>query len=67
MALCFAPIVLPLLFAAPLTVFTSRLSVGETLARAGLLTTPDDHGLSAVPVVFRPGPRPVAAPQSASN
>jgi membrane glycosyltransferase len=67
MALCFAPIVLPLLFAAPLTVFTSRLSVGESLARAGLLTTPDDHGLSAVPVVFRPGLRPVTAPQSAPN
>ena len=67
MALCFAPIVLPLLFAAPLTVFTSRLSVGERLARSGLLTTPDDHGVSAMPVVFRPALRPVAAPQSASN
>ncbi len=67
MALCFAPIVLPLLFAAPLTVFTSRLSVGERLARAGLLTTPDDHGLSAMPLVFSPGLRPLAAPQSAPN
>ncbi len=68
MVLCFAPIVLPLLFAAPLTVFTSRLSVGERLARSGLLTTPDEHGLSALPVVIRPVARPSgAAPQSASN
>ena len=65
MALCFAPIVLPLLFAAPLAVFTSRLSVGERMARAGLLATPDDHGLSATPVVFRPLARP--APTSASQ
>jgi membrane glycosyltransferase len=66
MALSFAPIVLPLLFAAPLAVFSSRLSLGERLASAGLLATPDDHGLSAMPVVFRPVARPVPAPRSAS-
>jgi membrane glycosyltransferase len=67
LAVCFAPIVLPLLFAAPLTVLTSRLSLGERLARAGLLATPDDRGLTATPVVFRPSPRPAQAPQAAST
>jgi membrane glycosyltransferase len=62
LAACFAPIVLPLLFAAPLAVLTSRRALGERLARAGYLTTPDDHGLSATPVVFRATPRqPVAS------
>src|SRR5205823_11428269 len=58
LTVCFAPIVLPLLLSAPLVVFTSRRSAGERLARAGFLTTPDDHGLSAMPVVFRPAARP---------
>jgi membrane glycosyltransferase len=61
MALCFAPIVLPLLFAAPLAVMTSRLSLGERLARAGFLTTPDERALSAMPVVIRPVPQAAAA------
>jgi membrane glycosyltransferase len=61
MALSFSPIVLPLLFAAPLAVLTSRLSLGERMARAGLLATPDDHGLSATPLVFRPMARPTQA------
>ena len=67
MALCFAPIVLPLLFAAPLAVFTSRLPLGDAMARAGLLATPDERGLGAMPVMFRPAQRPVPAPQTASN
>ena len=56
LAICFAPIVLPLLFAAPLAVFTSRRAA---LGRA--LVTPDDHGVSATPVVFRAATRPATA------
>jgi membrane glycosyltransferase len=58
LALTFAPIVLPLLFAAPLAVLTSRRDLGDRVARAGYLTTPDDHGASATPVVFWSGARP---------
>ena len=60
LAVCFAPIVLPLLFAAPLAVITSRSKAGAAAARAGCLVTPDDQGLSATPVVF-PAPPPRAA------
>lgn len=60
LAICFAPIVLPLLLAAPLAVLTSRRSAGEAVARAGFLATPDDHGLSAMPVVFRAPVRAVS-------
>jgi membrane glycosyltransferase len=67
MALCFAPIVLPLLFAAPLAVFTSRLSLGDRMARSGWLATPDEHGLSATPVAFRPIARPAAVSQAVST
>jgi membrane glycosyltransferase len=59
LAICFAPIVLPLLFAAPLAVFTSRRSA---LGRA--LVTPDEHGVSATPVVFRTVGRPALEPVS---
>lgn len=62
LAVCFAPIVLPLLMAAPLVVLTSRRATGEALERAGFLTTPDDHGVSAMPVVFR-AVRPAAPAQ----
>ena len=58
LSICFAPIVLPLLFAAPLAVFTSRHS-----ALADVLRTPDDLGVSAMPVVFRANPRPASAVQ----
>jgi membrane glycosyltransferase len=61
LAVCFAPIVLPLLFAAPLAVLTSRRSVGEAVARAGFLVTPDEHGASATPLVFGAPVRPVSA------
>jgi membrane glycosyltransferase len=60
LSICFAPIVLPLLLAAPLAVLTSRRSAGQAMARAGFLTTPDDHGFSAMPVVFRAAPARVA-------
>jgi membrane glycosyltransferase len=53
LSICFAPIVLPLLLAAPLAVLTSSRRAGEAVARAGFLTPPDDHGVSATPVVFR--------------
>ena len=48
LAICFAPIVLPLLFAAPLTVFTSRKSVGAAFARAGFLVTPREQAGPAI-------------------
>jgi len=60
LAICFAPIVLPLLLAAPLAVLTSRRGVGDAIAEAGFLRTPDDQGASATPVVFRTSARPGA-------
>ena len=54
LAICFAPVVLPLLLAAPLAVLTSRRDLGEAVARAGWLTTPRDHSPSAKPVLLRP-------------
>jgi membrane glycosyltransferase len=51
LAISFAPIVLPLLFAAPLAALTSRRSLGDTTARAGLLATPDDDRTSAIATV----------------
>jgi membrane glycosyltransferase len=66
LAVCFAPIVLPLVFAAPLAVWTSRRRTGRAFARAGLLLTPDDHGTSATPAVlgtiFRQPPRGYGRP-----
>jgi membrane glycosyltransferase len=60
LAVSFAPIVLPLLFAAPLAVLTSRRRTGEAFARKGLLVTPVDHGVSTTPAVLgavvRPAP-----------
>ena len=46
---------------------TSRRSLGDAAARRGLLTTPDDHGVSAMPVASRaPGrPLPERQPQPA--
>jgi membrane glycosyltransferase len=55
LAICFAPIVAPLLLSAPLAVLTSRRSLGEAALRAGFLATPDDLAASASPVVFLPG------------
>jgi len=46
LATWFAPVVLPLLFAAPIVVLTSRRRVGEAVARAGYLTIPDEGGVS---------------------
>ena len=62
LATWFAPIVLPLLFAAPLAVWTSRRRTGERFARDGYLITPDDdHALSATPAVLYGSVRPVDA------
>jgi membrane glycosyltransferase len=52
LALSFAPIVLPLLLAAPLAVLTSRRRAGEAFARRGLLATPDDERASAIAAVL---------------
>ncbi len=59
LATWFAPIVLPLIFAAPLAVFTSRRRTGEAFARRGWLVTPDDDAVSAMPAVLG-APRPAA-------
>jgi membrane glycosyltransferase len=59
LVVCFAPIVLPLLLAPVLATLSARRGTGEAFARAGFLTTPDDHGMSATPVVFHAAARPV--------
>jgi len=57
LAICFAPIVAPLLLSAPLAVLTSRRSLGEAALRAGFLATPDGPVAGANPVVFLRGAR----------
>ena len=52
LSLMFAPIVLPLLFAPALAVWTSRVSIGERAARAGCLVTPEETA-SATPAIVR--------------
>jgi membrane glycosyltransferase len=42
----FAPVVLPLLFSAPLVVLTSRRRLGDAAAKAGYLAVPDEAGVS---------------------
>lgn len=42
----FAPVVLPLLFSAPLVVLTSRRRLGDAAAKAGFLAVPDEAGVS---------------------
>ena len=59
LATWFAPIVLPLLFAAPIAVFTSRRRTGEAFARKGWLVTPDEDTVAVSPVVLYPAGRPV--------
>jgi membrane glycosyltransferase len=65
LAICFGPIVLPLLLAAPLVVLTSRSGPGDALARAGVLCTPNDHGLGAKPIVALAALRPAKGAGSA--
>ena len=62
LSICFAPIVLPLLFSAPLAVFTSRPANRGLMAGSAFLATPNALGISATPVVFRaPARGPAAA------
>jgi membrane glycosyltransferase len=58
LAVCFAPIFLPLILAPVLVKISAGRRAGDAAARAGFLTTPDDHGFSATPVVFHVTPRP---------
>ena len=51
LAISFAPIVLPLLLAAPLAVWTSRRATGEAFAARGLLAIPDDERATATAVL----------------
>lgn len=60
LATWFAPIVLPLLFAAPIAVFTSRRSIGEGFARKGWMVTPDEDGVAVSPAVLFPASRPLS-------
>ena len=51
LATWFAPIVLPLLFAAPIAVWTSRRRTGDAAAAAGYMVIPDEDGTtSAAPI-----------------
>jgi membrane glycosyltransferase len=50
----FAPVVLPLLFAAPLVVLTSRRRLGDAAARAGYLAVPDEAGVSVSTIPSTP-------------
>jgi membrane glycosyltransferase len=50
----FAPVVLPLLFAAPLVVFTSRRRLGDAAAKAGYLAVPDEAGVSVSTIPSTP-------------
>lgn len=56
----FAPIVLPLLFAAPIAVVTSRRRTGEAFARKGWMVTPDEDSVAVSPLVLHSAPRPVS-------
>ncbi len=60
LATWFAPIVLPLLFAAPIAVFTSRRRTGEAFAAKGWLVTPDEDAVAVSPAVLFPAGRVVA-------
>jgi membrane glycosyltransferase len=53
LALGFAPLVLPLLFAPQLAVITSRRAVGDALAAKGYLVTPADDGVAAAMLPIR--------------
>ncbi|WP_296820690.1 hypothetical protein [Brevundimonas sp.] len=52
LATFFAPIVLPLLFAPWLAMWTSRRSTGDAFAARGLLVIPDENAVTATTVVL---------------
>ena len=61
LATWFAPIVLPLLFAAPIAVWTSRVRAGDALAAKGFLLTPAQDGVSVNPAVLHAPRSPLRA------
>lgn len=61
LATWFAPIVLPLLFAAPITVWSSRIRSGDALAARGFLVTPAQDGVSVNPAVLHAPRSPLRA------
>lgn len=61
LATWFAPIVLPLLLSAPITVWTSRVRSGDALARKGFLVTPVQDGVSVSPAVLHTPRSPLRA------
>ncbi len=58
LAMFFVPIVMPLLLAALIAVWTSRRATGEALARNGFLVTPAGDQQSAMPTVLHGPMRP---------
>jgi hypothetical protein len=61
LATWFAPIVLPLLLAAPIAVWTSRVRSGDALAKKGFLVTPAQDGVSVNPSVLHTPRSPLRA------
>lgn len=61
LATWFAPIVLPLLLAAPISVWTSRVRSGDALAKKGFLVTPAQDGVSVNPAVLHTPRSPLRA------
>lgn len=61
LATWFAPIVLPLLLAPAVAVWTSRVRSGDALAAKGFLVTPAQDGVSVSPAVLRTLRSPVRA------
>jgi len=61
LAAWFAPIVLPLLLAAPIAVWSSRARAGDALARKGFLVTPAQDGVSVNPAVLHTPRSPLRA------
>lgn len=59
LSLCFAPVVLPLLFAAPLAVWTSRRAARRR-ARQALFATPEEQLVSATLALLAASPRKAA-------
>ena len=61
LATWFAPIVLPLLLAAPIAVWSSRVRSGDALAAKGFLLTPIQDGVSVNPAVLHTPRSPLRA------
>jgi membrane glycosyltransferase len=61
LATWFAPIVMPLLLAAPIAVWSSRVRSGDALAAKGFLLTPVQDGVSVNPAVLHTPRSPLRA------